>query len=306
MEIDPRRLRVLHALAQRGTVAGAADLLHLTPSAVSQQLTHLEREVGVPLIDRSSRRLVLTVAGAGLAHRAERIEDELSAARRELAELTGRVAGVVRIAAFHTAIVHLVLPMLDALQAEHPEVEPVLIEIDGPPALTELRAGRVDLVIAESSPTGATKAAPRGRSSGGRLASVHLRDDPYVTIVPQTRRRVPRRLADLADESWIVPTDDEHPARHALEAIAAEAGFVPRTGHRYVMYSTVLALVADGHGVALVPKIVLPHAGVARCPIPDVTARRIEAIHRSSRHGPEPIVSVVVDALLDVEAASGA
>src|SRR5688572_11047500 len=121
MEIDPRRLRVLHALAQRGTVVGAAEVLHLTPSAVSQQLTNLEREVGVTLIDRSSRRrLVLTVAGSALAHRAERIEDELSAARRDLAELTGRVAGRVRIAAFHTAIVHLVLPMLDDLHAAHP------------------------------------------------------------------------------------------------------------------------------------------------------------------------------------------
>ena len=70
------------------------------------------------------------------------------------------------------------------------------------------------------------------------------------------------------------------------------------------MYPTVLALVAAGQGVALVPKMVLPHPGVARCPIPDVTARRIEAIHRTSRHGPEPIVAVVLDALLTVDAAN--
>lgn len=295
MEIDPRRLRVLHALAQRGTVAGAADVLHLTPSAVSQQLTHLEREVGVPLIDRSNRRLVLTVAGAALAHRAERIEDELSAARRELAELTGRVAGGVRIAAFHTAIVHLVIPMLEGLHAEHPEIEPTLVEVEGPPALTELRAGRVDLVIAEAQAT-----APKGR-----LASVHLRDDPYVTVVPRSWKRVPRTLAALRDESWIVPAEDDHTARLALEALAAEAGFTPVVGHRYVMYPTVLALVAAGEGVALVPKMVLPYPGVARCAIPDVTARRIEAIHRTSRHGPEPIVSVVLDALLAVDATAG-
>ena len=196
--------------------------------------------------------------------------------------------------------------MLDGLATEHPEIDPRLVEIDGPQALTELRAGRVDLVIAESQATGATRLAPTGgRGPSGRLASVHLRDDPYVTVVPQTWKRVPRRLGDLRDQPWIVPTDDEHPARVALESIATEAGFVPLVGHRYVMYSTVLALVAAGHGVALVPKIVLPHAGVARCAIPEVTARRIEAIHRSSRHGPEPIVSVVLDALLDVEAATG-
>jgi DNA-binding transcriptional LysR family regulator len=294
MEIDPRRLRVLHALAQRGTVVGAADVLHLTPSAVSQQLTHLEREVGVPLIDRSSRRrLVLTVAGLALAHRAERIEDELSAARRDLAALTGRVAGTVRIAAFHTAIVHLVIPMLDDLHAAHPEIEPTLIELEGPPALTELRAGRVDLVIAEAHPD-----RPKGR-----LGAVHLRDDPYVAVVPQSWTRVPRELSELRDASWIVPVEDDHTARLALEVLAAGAGFTPIVGHRYVMYPTVLALVAAGQGVALVPKMVLPHPGVARGAIPDVTARRIEAIHRTSRHGPEPIVSVVLDALLAVEAA---
>jgi DNA-binding transcriptional LysR family regulator len=295
MEIDPRRLRVLHALAQRGTVVGAADVLHLTPSAVSQQLTHLEREVGVPLIDRTSRRrLVLTVAGLALAHRAERIEDELSGARRDLAALTGRVAGNVRIAAFHTAIVHLVIPMLDDLHAAHPEIELTLVELEGPPALTELRAGRVDLVIAEAHPSG-----PKGR-----LGAVHLRDDPYVTVVPQSWTRVPRQLRELREASWIVPVEDDHTARLALEELAAGAGFTPMVGHRYVMYPTVLALVAAGQGVALVPKMVLPYPGVVRGAIPDVTARRIEAIHRTSRHGPEPIVSVVLDALLAVEAAT--
>jgi len=301
MQIDPRRLRVLHALAQRGTVAGAATLLHLTPSAVSQQLAQLEREVGVPLIDRAGHRLVLTGAGVALAHRAERIEDELSAARRDLAELTGRVAGVVRIASFHTATVHLLIPVLDELRAAHPEVVPLVVEIEGPPALTELRAGRADLVIAESSPTGATPV----RATRGRLAAVHLRDDPYVTVVPASRTRVPRRLEQLADARWIVPTDDDHPARLVLDAVAAEAGFVPVVGHRYLMYPTVLALVAAGEGVALVPRMVLPHPGVVRCPIPEVTGRRIEAIHRTSRHGPEPVVSVVVDALVEADATSG-
>lgn len=272
-------------------MAGAAEVLHLTPSAVSQQLAQLEREVGVSLIDRSSRRrLVLTVAGMALAHRAERIDDELSAARRDLAALTGRVAGTVSIAAFHTAIAHMLIPMLGTLSAEHPEIEPTLIEIEGPPALTELRAGRVDLVIAEA----------RASRPKGRLGAVHLRDDPYVTVVPATWRNAPRQISELRDASWIVPVEDDHSARLALEGLAESAGFVPIVGHRYVMYPTVLSLVATGHGVALVPKMVLPFPGVTRCAIPDVTARRIEAIHRTSRHGPEPIISAVLDALLAV------
>ncbi|MFB9407188.1 LysR family transcriptional regulator [Dactylosporangium matsuzakiense] len=99
MDLDPRRLAVLAAIARRGTLAGAAAALHVTPSAVSQQLAALEHSVGRPLVDRSGRRAVLTAAGRLLAGRAEAIARELLEAERELAALSGRAAGQVRVAA---------------------------------------------------------------------------------------------------------------------------------------------------------------------------------------------------------------
>ena len=130
MELDPRRLRVLRAVALRGGMAAAAQLLHLTPSAVSQQLAQLEREVGQPLIDRSRRTASLTPAGQVLAARAERIEQELTEARRELTELNGRLSGPVTIAAFSSAVCHLVVPALRELATSHPDLEPEVVELE--------------------------------------------------------------------------------------------------------------------------------------------------------------------------------
>src|SRR5258705_10832109 len=89
MDLDPRKLAVLAAIARRGTLAGAAAALHVTPSAGSQQLAQLEHSVGRPLVDRSGRRAVLTAAGRLLAARAEAIARELAQAQPELAAMSG-------------------------------------------------------------------------------------------------------------------------------------------------------------------------------------------------------------------------
>jgi len=122
MKIDPRRLRVLRAVSVGGGVMDAARLLHLTPSAVSQHLAQLEREVGLTLVDRSRRRVELTEAGRLLADRAERIEHELAEARCDLAALSGRVSGPVVVTAFATAIRHLLVPAITLLSRTHPDV----------------------------------------------------------------------------------------------------------------------------------------------------------------------------------------
>jgi DNA-binding transcriptional LysR family regulator len=102
--IDPRRLRVLQAVAAHGSVAGAARALCLTPPAVSQQLLALKRETGASLIDRAGRQVALTAAGRPLAAHGERIAAQLRQAERDLAELTGQAAGPVRIAAFQSVM----------------------------------------------------------------------------------------------------------------------------------------------------------------------------------------------------------
>ena len=119
--LDVRRLRLLRELHTRGTVTAVAEALAYSPSAVSQQLATLEREAGVPLMERYGRGLRLTDAGRGLVEHAEVVIARLELAEAELAESTGdEVAGRVRVAAFQTAASGLVLPLLGTLPRAAP------------------------------------------------------------------------------------------------------------------------------------------------------------------------------------------
>jgi DNA-binding transcriptional LysR family regulator len=295
MEIDPRRLRVLRAVALRGGVMDAARLLHLTPSAVSQQLAQLEREVGLPLVDRSRRRIDFTAAGRLLVDRAERVEAELAAARAELSSLSGRLTGPVVVAAFPTAIRHLLVAACAGLAARHPDVRPSIRELEGPQALRELRTGGVDLVITERD---GTRPEPALRG----VCVEPLMDDEYRVVLPATWRRRPRSVAELAAAPWVAsPADNACGA--ALARLAAEHGFTPQHAHVCTEFPAVLALVAAGHGAAVVPVLALadiPAGAVEVAPIPGAGFRRLEVLRRSTE--PEPVVRVVVAALREAAA----
>lgn len=290
MELDPRRLRVLRAVAVRGGVTDAARLLHLTPSAVSQQLTLLEQEVGLALLDRSRRRIALTTAGHLLAARAERIEQELIEARRDLTALSGRVTGPVVVAAFPTAIRHLLVPAVKALAGTHPEVRPSIVELEAGPGLRELRTGGVDVVITESD-------RPEPERPG--LAAVALADDEYRIAVPSSWTPVPRTVRDLAEQPWVAAPPDSASGQ-ALDRLAAKHRFTPKRAHTCLEFPAVLSLVAAGFGAAILPTLALadvPAGAVTITPVSITGSRRLTALHRSPRSGPEPVTVTLIEAL---------
>ncbi|WP_328997767.1 LysR family transcriptional regulator [Kribbella sp. NBC_00709] len=294
MELDPRRLRVLRAVALRGGMAGAAQLLHLTPSAISQQLAQLEREVGQPLIDRSRRTASLTPAGELLAVRAERIEQELAEARRELTELSGRLSGPVTIAAFSSAVCNLVVPALLELSTTHPDLEPEVVELEGVPALSELRTGGVDLVIAEYDAGGVEAV---DALSG--LSAVPVADDEYRVVTPSAWSPQPGSIKDLAARPWVASPPDTASGR-ALDRIATQYGFTARRAHTCLEFPTILALVAAGFGAAIAPKLALTGASPEAIAMPSVPVaghRRITVLRRHLPAGPEPLTQAVVEAL---------
>src|SRR3954464_9251725 len=141
---DVRRLRLLRELAARGTVTAVAEALAYTPSAVSQQLAQLERDVGVGLLERAGRGVRLTEAGRRLAGHADAIMARMEAAEADLAGLSGRAAGRLRVACFPTAAGALVLPALTTLLERHPSVVPELVDIEAEEALPGLRLGEFD------------------------------------------------------------------------------------------------------------------------------------------------------------------
>ncbi|GIH19463.1 LysR family transcriptional regulator [Rugosimonospora africana] len=295
MQIDPRRLAVLGAVANAGGVLAAASVLHLTPSAVSQHIARLEAETGVVLLDRSRlggrRAAGLTPAGRLLAAHAGRVAEVLAAAEHELAALTGQVTGPVSVGAFPTAIRHLVAPAAAAMAATDPNVEVHIRQIEPGPGLAALRAGALDLLIVETDP-----ADPSAKPAG--LHAVRLLDDPYQIVFPGQWAPVIRVEALLA-RPWI----DGPPGsavRRALDRIAAHHDTTLNRAHECLEFPAALAIVADGLAAAVVPALALPaheRASVAVLDAPYAGARRIDLVHRRGRHEPSPAAGLVAQAI---------
>jgi DNA-binding transcriptional LysR family regulator len=287
--IDPRRLRVLQAVGAHGSVAAAAQALHLTPPAVSQQLLALERETGASLIDRSGKQVALTAAGRLLAAHGERIATQLRQAERDLAELTGQAAGPVRIAAFQSVMTSLIAPALRSLAVAHPAIQPVVTERYGPAAAAGLRLGDLDIVLTEYD-----AASPRPAERG--LGLRPLVYDPYVLVIPPEWQLAPGGLRDLAGRPWVAGPPGTA-CDQALRRLATEAGIAIPAGDVCVEFPSVLALVAAGRGAAIIPRLALTQAPVTVCALPTLGGRHVAAWYRAGQAQPAPPSATVLDAL---------
>jgi DNA-binding transcriptional LysR family regulator len=287
--IDARRLRVLQAVAAHGSVAAAAQALHLTPPAVSQQLLALERETGASLIDRSGKQVALTAAGRLLAGHGERIAAQLRQAERDLAELTGQAAGPVRIAAFQSVMAPLIAPALRSLAAANPPIQPAVTERYGPAALADLRRGDLNIVLTEYDAAG-----PPPAEVG--LGLRHLVFDPYLLIIPPDWQIRPRGLRDLAGRPWVAGPPGTA-CDHALRRLAAEASITIPDGDVCVEFPSLVALVTAGRGAAIIPRLALPQAPVQVCAPPPLGGRHIAAWYPAGPAQPAPPTAAVLDVL---------
>jgi DNA-binding transcriptional LysR family regulator len=290
MDLDPRRLLTLRAVALHHGVQGAAAALHLTPSAVSQQLHQLERAAGVTLFDRTGRTVGLTPAGESLLTAAHQIDDALRTAEAELGQRRDRIAGHLRVGSFQTAIVFLLAPAIGELHAQHPDLTIEIVETTDAEGIRMVRSGELDAATIEH-------AGPAARRLPSKVATVPLLDDPFVVIVPPTWRQ--RSFGALADVGWITSAGMTA-ADDALLAAFAEIGRTPRIAHRCSEYPPVVELVARGEGAAIVTSLALRLYGADRVrelPLPSVGSRTISLLHRTQRNEPSAAVRALVDAL---------
>lgn len=293
---DPRRLAVLLAVHRAGGVLAAADVLHVTPSAVSQQIARLEAEEGVVVLDRGPRGATLTTAGRVLADAAERIEGELVEARKALAALGGEPAGRVTVAGFQSVLRAVVTPALATLAEHHPGVELVVEEREPADAARRLREGDADLMLVERDED-ADAHLPRGQRD------VVLLEEPWRVVLPP-QVAVPAQLSDLAGATWL-GAEPGTAASRALARVGTAVGPLA-TRHMYHDFDVALALVAAGQGVALLPALALQRAlpdGVTIATVPGLGSRRLVVRHRATRHEPRPAVAAVLDELLATAAA---
>ncbi|MEU9113557.1 LysR substrate-binding domain-containing protein [Streptomyces sp. NPDC048483] len=269
--LDVRRLRLLRELSLRGTIAAVADALAFTPSAVSQQLSALEREAGVPLLERTGRRVTLTPAGKNLVHHAEAVLERLEQAAAELADTRHGLAGSVRIGTFPTAARTMVLAALNSLARQHPGLEPMVLEIDPAGAANALRAGDLDVALIHEYDFVPSSAEP------GLAAEPLCSEFMYLASAsPAPREPVGGPvIGHWKDSAWI--TANPGTLCHAMTVRACQAaGFTPRVRHQVDEFTTVLALVAAGQGVALVPQLAVVD------PRSDVTLTRL-SLHRRTK-----------------------
>lgn len=292
--IDLVQLRTLRELRERGTITATAATLHLTPSAVSQQVAALSRSVGAPLLARHGRRVRLTPQAVILLEHADRLHAELEATRAELAMFEAGRVGVVRLAAFATAITGLVVPAMLVLAEECPGISVLVEEIEPPECFTRLDAGEVDIAVTVEYPLGPGPDDPRYQRT-------ELCRDPLLAVVPDTHAHAGDRvvsIGDLAADRWIAGAYG-HPCFDITMAACTAAHVTPRISHHANDWDAVIALVAVSAGVALVPALALinsRHAVTALPVSPQAPARSIYAAVRNGSAN-APHIAVALNAL---------
>jgi DNA-binding transcriptional LysR family regulator len=252
-----RKLQILRTLRERGTVTATAEALRMTPSAVSQQLANLSRQLGVELLRAQGRRVRLTDAARLVLRHAEAVFEQLERADADLAAYVHGDAGEVRVGAFSTAVPALVVPAVTALRATHPGIAVRVREAEAQEAYELLAAGDVDLAL--------SLAAQAPTATDPRFTRVPLLADPLDVALPGDHplaRADGLRLADLAAEPWIF--GGSGPWSDITRAACETAGFRPHQAHSAAGWTAILAMVEAGMGVALVPRMAaVPRAGVA-------------------------------------------
>src|SRR5215211_1695933 len=278
-----RRLRLLRELNERGTIAAVADAVRFTPSAVSQQLAMLERETGVPLLERAGRGVRLTDPALVLVEHAEALLERAALAEADLAAAAGTVSGRARIAGFQSVSVRLALPAMSALARAAPRLRCELVEAEPEQSLPALAVGDVDLVLGD-------EWQHRPRHLPTVLERHELLFDPVHIVLP-ARHRLARRhreavpLAELAQEAWATG----HAAlgwEEMTQGTCRElGGFDPDIRYRANDATISLALVARGLAVTLLPGLPLPdrYPGVVRRAIAEApVTRAIFAVTRAA------------------------
>ncbi|EST34098.1 hypothetical protein N566_18860 [Streptomycetaceae bacterium MP113-05] len=251
-------MQMLRAVVGSGSVTAAAANLGYTPSAVSQQVGVLEKEAGLPLLERVGRGVRPTPAGRLLAGYAAEIGMRMAEAERALAGLRARHSGRVRVRYFATAGAELVAPALAAFRQTHPDVEVELTLGGEDDPLTDVEDDRADLALVVR---------PR-KPSSELVRLVHLVDDPFRAVLPRGHRLASQRvidLADLAGDPWISSEWPVGPCLGTVLDACGAAGFSPDVATECEDCATALGFVAAGLGISVIPRLGLGgrHAGVA-------------------------------------------
>lgn len=290
--IDVHRLKILREVSTQGSFAKAAAALLLTPSAVSQQVAALERSLGRPVVERSTRGVTLTESGRVLVEAAETVAAELAAAQVRIERLAEGHTGRLSVATFTSAGQALLPPALIALNAAYPDVELTVTEAEPEDAVALVREGRADLGLTYH--FGHAPSTPH-------LTLMPLMHEQIWLVLPRGHRLAGRRavrISELAEERWI---DGCGAAGAPLARASGMAGFPPDVVCTSTDYLFTQSLVEAGVGLALIPRIALAthRAGLTFVPLEQPRPTRHICVVTARRRWAQPLVEALVATLKD-------
>ena len=251
--LDLRRLRLLRELDARGTIGAVALALDYSPSAVSQQLAQLEKEAGVPLLERVGRNVRLTAAAQMLVTHTDALLARVEEAEADLEATAEQITGTVRVAAIQSAGLYLLAPALKRLSEDHPALRVEVTDAEPETSMPSLALGTLDLVLADQYPF-------LPRPPDARLDVETLLEEQFRIVIPiehpLARTGGPVPLKALSHEPWAIGKDDSAYAELTIRACRALGGFEPDVRHHSNDLLMLLALVANGQAVTLLPDLV--------------------------------------------------
>jgi LysR family transcriptional activator of glutamate synthase operon len=281
--MELRQLRSAVAVARHASFTKGADALALAQPALSQQIASLERELGVKLFDRSSRKVTLTDAGRAFVARAERILTDVAAAAEEMTAYAGGLRGRVVLGTYQSFAEYTLPKLLGRFHAENPGIEVALREGMADDLLAGLREGAIDVFVGHLADT--------SFSGTHDFSDVPLYEDELVIAVAAKHHLANRssvRIEELRDEPFVIFRPGSS-ITYRLNALAQSAGFAPRVVIESVDSLAVRSFVAEGLGVALYPRRLgnMPGPFVALLSLePQRVYRTMSLVTRSAPYAP--------------------
>jgi DNA-binding transcriptional LysR family regulator len=278
------QLRALQAVAEAGSFSGAADALNYTQPAISKSIATLERELGAVLVERECRPVRLTDAGAALVRHADEVFARLSSARSEIDAINQADAGTVAVGTFGSAAAAFVVDALCEFRKWHAGVQVSIVEGMPSALVRRLRTGELDLAVVFDFPAA-------GEDIAEGLELHPLLDQPFdIVLHPRHPRAQANRVrpADLANDDWVLQDfGPDSPTLRLIGRMCAADGFEPRVAFRVNDCQVILAMVAAGEGVSILPRLMLDplHADVIVRPVDgDAPIQRVAAVRLPTRY----------------------
>lgn len=300
MDLGLRRLRMLREIADHGGVTAAAEAMHYSPSGVSQQMTALQDEIGAPVLERHGRGVRLTEVGRVLLEHSQILLNAEREAQSAIEQARDSLAVELTVGVFCTVAAGLVPAIINDLHVRQPEIRVRTREIAPDDAAVELRHGHLDLAFLIDYPDAAEPWPDDIALVTTAVDKVHL-----AAPAGQFSEHVVR-LADLADEEWVLSGPHTYYGRAVLAA-CRQAGFEPRIVHQVDEQSTALAMVAAGLGLTLMSDLgrpYLPAHGVDVLDLHQPLHRQILVAYEAASRG-RPAIGVFLDSAARAASATG-